>query len=447
MSVELNMQPMAREDILRIDKQSRRCTGPARARSIAIGTAIVAVSLLGTSIGRAQPAPDVLELEAADPNADKPWFPGVSAADRQAARTIFRDGAILHSEAFYRQAIEKYEQALGHWQHPGIDFNMARALRDLGRLVEAYRAFKQATRFGPISLSAEEYEMAQQLMRELEKQLVRLEVTCEVDEAEVYIDDEQVFQGPGTYETMIVPGPHRLVTQREGYVKDEQWIQLTRGEHRRVTLRPLSFKEVAFVDVGCVEKGASVILDGKPFIKCPGKKSQMLTPEVEHMAIITHPERLPHQEMMTPAKGQRLVVDMRTVSKDDLVRERPIPRWIAWAVLGGGVLVAAGGGALRWSAAGAIDAFERDFDLACPIGCAFENVPDLRDRYDSAQLRDRLAIATMSLGVSVLLAGAALELWNQPRVVKRERASERQAVRLRPSITTEEVGIVADMRF
>lgn len=384
--------------------------------------------------------------EQTDEDDERPWFRGVSVADQNAAKALFEEGAVLHREALYQQAINKYEQALAHWQHPGIYFNMARALRDRLRLVDAYRALQQATRYGPKSLDADDFKLAQQLLRELDGQLAHLELSCDVERAEIQVDNKRVFLGPGTQKAVVLPGPHRIAAERDGYIKDEQWIQLGGGEHRTIELQPLSLKQVAFVDVSCSEDGAKVILDGQPFLDCPGNKSQMVAPNVAHTAIITHPERMPNQEIATPTLGQRLTLNLHTVTREQLTYERPIPRWIPLTVAGAGLAVGATGGVFRWRAGIEMTNFDEEFSALCENGCRDFGNDSLANMRSRAELQNTLGISALLIGGIGLVTAVGIMLWNQPRAYSEDR-QERQSTIIRPFITAEEAGIVSEIRF
>jgi tetratricopeptide (TPR) repeat protein len=62
---------------------------------------------------------------------ERPWAKGVSAADQKAALALYDEGNKFFEESEYKEALEKYEQALVHWQHPAIYFNAAVCLHHL----------------------------------------------------------------------------------------------------------------------------------------------------------------------------------------------------------------------------------------------------------------------------------------------------------------------------
>src|SRR5437879_5618527 len=70
--------------------------------------------------------------------AERPWVRGVPAAEQKVALDLFREGNTLLKESLFVQAAAKYREALRHWNHPGIHYNLALALLNLDQPVEVY---------------------------------------------------------------------------------------------------------------------------------------------------------------------------------------------------------------------------------------------------------------------------------------------------------------------
>src|SRR3954454_2214857 len=76
--------------------------------------------------------------------AERPWVLGVSAVEQKAALNLFREGNALLKESLFVQAAAKYREALRHWNHPGIHYNLALALLNLDQPVEVYKQLETA---------------------------------------------------------------------------------------------------------------------------------------------------------------------------------------------------------------------------------------------------------------------------------------------------------------
>ncbi|TMQ05930.1 MAG: hypothetical protein E6J90_47640 [Deltaproteobacteria bacterium] len=67
----------------------------------------------------------------------RPWAKGVSEDEQEVARSLHAEGNAEFAELRFAQALAKYKEALRHWDHPAIRFNIAVSLINLDQPVEA----------------------------------------------------------------------------------------------------------------------------------------------------------------------------------------------------------------------------------------------------------------------------------------------------------------------
>jgi hypothetical protein len=190
--------------------------------------------------GWAQPAPDGEDSEQ-DESHDRiaptgPWTEGVSVADMKAANELLLAGNVFLRDAFFREAAARYREAIAIWDHPAFHFNLAMAQRALDQPIEAHRSLGLATRHGPAALGQSKFEHAERMRALLEEQLGHVEVICEEAGAEVTLDGEPLFTGPGARTVLVRPGPHQLVARKAGRIPATEPIAPAPGEHVRVEL-------------------------------------------------------------------------------------------------------------------------------------------------------------------------------------------------------------------
>lgn len=193
---------------------------------------LVATSLvLASAVGAQQKEPE------------RPWAVGVSPNTQKKALEIFRLGNSALKESQWRQASERYREALALWDHPAINYNLALALLQLDQPVETYKRFEAALKYGAAPLDADKFEQAQRYRTLLEKQVARLELSCDVAGAVVKLNGQQVFTGPGKYQGMVRAGTVTIVASKEGFLTNEQSPSLAGGETRRLELTLLATEE------------------------------------------------------------------------------------------------------------------------------------------------------------------------------------------------------------
>jgi tetratricopeptide (TPR) repeat protein len=195
----------------------------------------IAVSLaVALALGVLGPRP---ALAQAKPAEERPWAKGVSQENQKSALELFRAGNTLLKESIFVQAAEKYRQALALWDHPAIHYNMALALLNLDQPIEVHQHLEKAMRFGAAPLDSDKFENARAYKTLIEKQLSKVELTCEAPGATVTMDGKVLFVAPGRYEGLVRPGRHTIVATKEGHPPTDVSRALLPGEEVKLALK------------------------------------------------------------------------------------------------------------------------------------------------------------------------------------------------------------------
>ncbi|MDC0713222.1 PEGA domain-containing protein [Stigmatella sp. ncwal1] len=205
-------------------------------------------------------------------------------------------------------------------------------------------------------------------------------------------------------------------------------------------------KQLSRVIITCDSPGASVTLDGRVLFVAPGRYEGLVRPG-QHTLLATQ-EGHPTTDMSrTLLPGETTTLTLKLYTTEELTRyRRHWSAWKPWALMGAGVAVALGGGALHMQSRSSY----RDFDTQVSScgGCVPpQTVTDLRIRGDNLQ---RVALGTYALGGAAVITGAVLVYINrsQPyRINPGSAANESQAVNLAPLFGGRERGIQATFRF
>lgn len=158
---------------------------------------------------------------------DRPWAAGVPEAEQTAALALYQAGNDEFVQQHYTEAMAKYREALKHWDHPGVQFNLAVCLIQLDQPVEAFEHLERALRFGEAALGADKLKQGEDYRKQLLASLARIDVTCTTPNAQVTLDGQQLAACPTT--RMVAPGQHQLVGRREGYSNSVRDITTTAG--------------------------------------------------------------------------------------------------------------------------------------------------------------------------------------------------------------------------
>jgi hypothetical protein len=161
----------------------------------------------------------------------------VSQEDQKAALGLFNEGNALLRDAIFPKAAEKYREALAHWDHPAIHYNLALALVNLDQPVEMYEALDKAMAFGAAPLDADKFDRAKGYKTLVEKTIGLVEYSISVPGAVVVFDGKEVLTGPGTWQSRVRAGEHTVLARAAGYSPQTLNQRVGGGEVSRLDLK------------------------------------------------------------------------------------------------------------------------------------------------------------------------------------------------------------------
>lgn len=161
----------------------------------------------------------------------RPYARGVPKEKQERARQLYLAGNASLTKSNYPDAADKYREALEFWDHPSIHYTLAQALRHIGQALEVHHHLTEALRYGDEGpLAPEMRQKAEGLKADVERLLVRLEISCDVPGAAVTMDGKLLFKAPGSYEQWMLPGAHVFGFTKEGYPPNERIRTPAAGE-------------------------------------------------------------------------------------------------------------------------------------------------------------------------------------------------------------------------
>ncbi|HTJ41916.1 MAG TPA: hypothetical protein VL463_07450 [Kofleriaceae bacterium] len=199
---------------------------------------------------------------------ERPWAVGVSDADQKAALAAFAEGNALIHDALFVKAADKYREALTHWKHPAIYYNLALALVNLDKPVEMYEALEKAMAYGAAPLDEDKFQRAEGYKKLVEGQLAHVELTCDQPGAKVYLDGAELFTAPGQYTGLVIVGEHTILAKGEGFSPTQISEKLAPRETVRLNVKLFTDEQLTRekrkmpVWVPYVVAGSGVLLAG-----------------------------------------------------------------------------------------------------------------------------------------------------------------------------------------
>jgi hypothetical protein len=172
-----------------------------------------------------------LVLAAATAHADPatPWSEGVSAETQASANALFKEGYALYTEGKLGPAIDKYRAALAIWDHPAVRFNLAYALIEDHRELEAADELDRALRYGSAPFDSDLYRRVLVTKELVAHAVGDIEVRCDQPGVHVLLDGKPWFDGPGVKKQRVLAGAHAVVGQRDGLLTTSQNLFATGG--------------------------------------------------------------------------------------------------------------------------------------------------------------------------------------------------------------------------
>lgn len=177
------------------------------------------------------------DLATAQQEDARPWAKGVPADEQRKALSLFNEANGHLRDGLFPKAAEKYREALGHWDHPAIHYNLALALVNLDQPVDMHAALEKALSYGAAPLGEDKFARAKDFKKLVEDDLVRVEYTVTQPGSALILDGKEVLQGPGTFKAMIRDGEHSVAARAEGYAPTQLNLRLLGGETSRMELK------------------------------------------------------------------------------------------------------------------------------------------------------------------------------------------------------------------
>jgi hypothetical protein len=190
-----------------------------------------------------------------------------SASEQSLARDQFREGVRASREQQWPEAVEAFQRSLELSPRPMTIMNLAGALAQVGRLVEAAEAYRMFLSEAQSGAAARVRPEAEAQLATLEGRIphVRLQIHGRLDSDTVTLDEYQLSAAAIGSPLPVDPGEHTLTIERDGLEPRAVTFTAREGVESEVVLE-------AWPDLGVHDGGESDV----PIEETPPATSQSL---------------------------------------------------------------------------------------------------------------------------------------------------------------------------
>lgn len=157
---------------------------------------------------------------------------GAKLPPKERAQALLKEGSTLYKAADFAGALQRFEAAYAIYPSPKLQFNIAQADRELGRIVEAVEAFETFLVQAPDS-PPELIAEARHSLAEMKPKLAQIRVEA-LGGAQVTVDSRSMGLTPIARIIWVTPGRHRVTVNHPSYLSSSQDVTVSVGEIRTV---------------------------------------------------------------------------------------------------------------------------------------------------------------------------------------------------------------------
>ena len=163
-----------------------------------------------------------------------------SAADNprlEEARTRFQAGVQLFHEGSFDAALAEFRKAYSLAPSYRVLYNIAQVQFELHDYVEALKTFRQYLQEGGGDIPPDRRAQVDGEVQKLERRVSLVEITVDVDGAEILLDDVPVGTSPLRLPLMVNAGNRRITATKPGRVTTARNLTVAGGDRVRVELQ------------------------------------------------------------------------------------------------------------------------------------------------------------------------------------------------------------------
>jgi tetratricopeptide (TPR) repeat protein len=211
------------------------------------------------------------------------WSSPAPAQDEatEKARARFFQGVELYKEGIFEAALAEFKQAYQLSPSYRVLYNVGQTYFELHDYANSYLTLKEYVQRGGDELSANRRAQVDELFQKLEKRIARIDVDCNVEGADIRVDEISAGISPLPLPILVNSGPRRISAVKAGYPVTAQIVTVAGGEEVKLRLEMLAISDgrtkPATSVTGAIVKSPTETLESEPTKK---PRRTMLTASV-----------------------------------------------------------------------------------------------------------------------------------------------------------------------
>jgi tetratricopeptide (TPR) repeat protein len=162
--------------------------------------------------------------------------PAENANATERARASFHHGVQLYSEGSFEAALAEFRKAYQLSPNYRLLYNIAQAYFDLHDYVSSFKSLRQYVQEGGNELTPARRIDVNELNQKLEERIAFLDIACNVDGADIRVDDMSVGVSPLTTSVPVNAGPRRISAVKPGYTVAARMVTVVGREKAKVPI-------------------------------------------------------------------------------------------------------------------------------------------------------------------------------------------------------------------
>jgi len=164
--------------------------------------------------------------------------PRVARADsKDTARAHFEHGVELYREGDFRAALIEFQRAYEASPNYKVLYNLGQTSLELQDYAGALKALRGYLEGGGRSVPAARKNQVEADIKRLESRVARVDISVNVPDADVTIDDVSVGRSPLRGAVLVSEGRRKIAATRAGMTSAERVIDVAGGDNPRITLQ------------------------------------------------------------------------------------------------------------------------------------------------------------------------------------------------------------------